>query len=189
MIEVNQFDKENKGFFKATEDGSIDLSFQVNNEIKHSKADLVVGADGIRSSVRNLLISEEITPLRYLDCIVILGICPLSALENPDHPLLDSATVFQTANGNERIYIMPYTADSVMWQLSFPMSEEEAKELSAQGPKALKEEAICRTQWHAPIPQIIAATQEAKISGYPVYDRELLNCELLKKVFRFEGIY
>ena len=167
--------------FKAAEDGSIDLSFQVNNEIKHSKADLVVGADGIRSSVRNLLISEEITPLRYLDCIVILGICPLHAIESFDNSLLDSATVFQTANGNERIYIMPYTSDSVMWQLSFPMPENEAKSLSAKGSQALKEEACRRTQWHAPIPQIIAATQEAKISGYPVYDRELLNCELLKK--------
>jgi hypothetical protein len=36
-----------------------------------------------------------------------------------ESPLLDSATVFQTANGNERIYIMPYDKDSVMWQLSF----------------------------------------------------------------------
>jgi hypothetical protein len=29
-----------------------------------------------------------------------------------------------------------------MWQLSFPMPEEEAKALSAQGTKALKEEAL-----------------------------------------------
>jgi hypothetical protein len=44
-----------------------------------------------------------------------------------DSPLLDSATVFQTANGNERIYIMPYDSQSVMWQLSFWMPEEELK--------------------------------------------------------------
>jgi 2-polyprenyl-6-methoxyphenol hydroxylase-like FAD-dependent oxidoreductase len=89
--------------------------------------------------------------------------------------------VFQTANGNERIYMMPYTSDSVMWQLSFPMPEEEAKALSAQGPQALKEEACRRTQWHDPIPQILAATEEAQVSGYPVYDRELLTSELLQK--------
>jgi 2-polyprenyl-6-methoxyphenol hydroxylase-like FAD-dependent oxidoreductase len=112
---------------------------------------------------------------------VILGICPLTDLEGLNSSLLDSATVFQTANGNERIYMMPYASDSVMWQLSFPMPENEAKELSAKGPQALKEEACRRTQWHDPIPQILAATLEAQVSGYPVYDRELLGSELLAK--------
>lgn len=166
--------------FTPNENG-VDLNFQVNGEIKNHKADLIVGADGIRSSVRKFVIGEAITPLRYLDCIVILGICPLSSLKNLDNSLLDSATVFQTANGSERIYVMPYTADSVMWQLSFPMSEEEAKVLSVKGPKALKEEAGRRTQWHNPIPQILEATQEAQISGYPVYDREFLKAEWLEK--------
>jgi 2-polyprenyl-6-methoxyphenol hydroxylase-like FAD-dependent oxidoreductase len=165
---------------KENEDG-IHLSFQVNGEIKNAKADLVVGADGIRSAVRNLLIGENSSPLRYLGCIVILGICPLEALKDVDSELLDSATVFQTANGNDRIYIMPFDADSVMWQLSFPMSENEAKALSAKGTQALKEEACRRTQWHDPIPQIVSSTMEAKISGYPVYDRELLTSDLLEK--------
>ena len=167
--------------FKKSEDEGVDLQFQVDGKTQQVKADIVVGADGIRSSVRKLLIGDEITPLRYLGCIVILGICPLSALEGLKSSLLDSATVFQTANGNERIYIMPYTLDSVMWQLSFPMPEEEAKALSAKGRQALKDEACRRTQWHKPIPQILAATLEAQISGYPVYDRELLDSELMKK--------
>ncbi len=166
---------------KESEGEAVDLIFQVDGEIKRAKADLVVGADGIRSSVRRLLIGDDISPLRYLGCIVILGICPLGAIEGLDSSLLDSATVFQTANGNERIYIMPYTSDSVMWQLSFPISEKEATALSVQGPQALKEEALRRTQWHDPIPQIVAATLEAQVSGYPVYDRELLESELLEK--------
>ncbi len=165
--------------FNQSNEG-VELRFQFNGEIKNVKAGILVGADGIRSSVRKLLIGEEKTPLRYLGCIVILGICPSKSLENLDSPLLDSATVFQTANGNERIYMMPYTSDSIMWQLSFPMPEEEAKVLSAKGTKALKEEACRRTQWHNPIPQILAATQETQISGYPVYDRELINNELLE---------
>lgn len=157
----------------------FDLSFLVNNEIKHAHADLVVGADGIRSSVRKLLIDEQTSPLRYLGCLVILGICPLREIAVDDRSLLDSATVFQTANGNERIYVMPYKSDSVMWQLSFPMAEEEAKALSALGPQALKDEAFKRCQWHQPIPQIIAATQSTQVSGYPVYDRALLAAEHL----------
>lgn len=166
---------------KESENEGINLSFQVNGEIKNAKADLVIGADGIRSTVRRLLIGEDSNPLRYLGCMVILGICSLEALNDLDSELLDSATVFQTANGNERIYIMPFDSSSVMWQLSFPISEIEAKALSAQGVKVLKEEACRRTQWHDPIPQILSATMETKISGYPVYDRELLTTKLLEK--------
>lgn len=167
--------------FKQCEDKSVELSFQVNGKMKNAKADLIVGADGVRSVVRNLLIGEDITPLRYLGYVVILGICSLDALKGVESSLLDTATVFQTVNGHERIYVMPYSLDSVMWQLSFPMLEEEAKALSAQGAQALKEEACRRTQWHKPIPQILSATLPAQISGYPVYDRELLKSELLEK--------
>lgn len=166
--------------FETTKDQKITLTFDLKGAQKKITADLLVGADGIRSTVRKLLIGEEKTPLRYLGCIVILGICSLESLENAQHPLLDSATVFQTANGQERMYMMPYTADTIMWQFSFPMSETAAKTLSAQGPAALKEEAIKRTPWHDPIPQIIQATPIANVSGYPVYDRELLQHEMLQ---------
>ncbi len=187
--------------FNECEGEGVALTFQVEGdgvaegrgEMTSAKADLVVGADGIRSSVRRLLIGEDVSPLCYLGCIVILGICPLADLEGEGESgesldsgffqdgLLDSATVFQTANGNERIYMMPYTSDSVMWQLSFPMPENEAKALSALGAQALKEEACRRCQWHDPIPQVLAATLEAQVSGYPVYDRALLEPELLEK--------
>jgi 2-polyprenyl-6-methoxyphenol hydroxylase-like FAD-dependent oxidoreductase len=60
------------------------------------------------------------------------------------------------------------------------MLEKDAKALSEQGAKALKEEACRRTPWHNPIPQILEATAEAQVSGYPVYDRELLTSELLE---------
>lgn len=175
---------------KTNESGGVDLTFEINGENKTAQADLVVGADGIRSTVRKVLMGEESFPLRYLDCIVILGICSLKDINaGPIHDnhtethdlLLDSATVFQTANGNERIYVMPYDADSVMWQLSFPMPEADAQALSALGPQALKEEAIRRCQWHDPIPQILSATQATLVSGYPVYDRALLKPETLAK--------
>ena len=160
----------------------VKLRFKVNGNLRETSADLVVGADGIRSTVRKLLPLKDNDSLHYLGCIVILGICPLNKLKGLDSPLLDSATVFQTANGKERIYMMPYTTDSIMWQLSFPLSETEAKALSNKGPKELKNEASRRTQWHKPIPQVLKATSEANISGYPVYDRELLNSEAMENL-------
>lgn len=158
----------------------VEVSFEFNEGIKKENADLVVGADGIRSAVRELLIGNEKSPLRYLGCMVILGICYLKDLENHKSELLDSATLFQTANGNERIYVMPYDKESVMWQLSFPMSEKDAKHLSKKGSLALKTEASKRVPWHDPIPQVITHTSEHLISGYPVYDRKLLQPEWLK---------
>jgi 2-polyprenyl-6-methoxyphenol hydroxylase-like FAD-dependent oxidoreductase len=168
--------------FSHNDDGTVDLTFQVNGEIRTTNADLVVGADGIRSRVRELAIGEHLTPLTYLGCIVMLGICPLDALGGNTSPLLDSATVFQTVNGHERMYMMPFDADTIMWQLSFPLSEQDAKELSAQGAKAMKKEALRRlSSWHDPIPRILATTSESDITGYPVYDRELFDPALLHK--------
>lgn len=167
--------------FKTNDTGAIDLSFKVNGELKSAKADLLVGADGIRSSVRRLQVGEEASPLRYLGCIVVLGICPLENLKGLENPLLDSATVFQTANGHERMYMMPFDSETVMWQLSFPMSEDEAKKLSALGVEALKAEAIKRCKWHEPIPEILEATEGSLISGYPAYDRIPLKADMLNK--------
>lgn len=180
---------------KECSTGGVELSFQAvagslgESGVRRAKADLVVGADGIRSSVRSLLVPEQATPLRYLDCMVILGICPLVDIVGVDavesSALLDSATVFQAANGRERIYVMPYDSTSVMWQLSFPMLEAEVKALSAQGAQALKAEAVrCCRQWHSPIPQILTATQECLVSGYPVYDRAPLSPESLSQASR-----
>jgi salicylate hydroxylase len=166
--------------YDKNSDGKFQLHFLENNVSKLYPADLLIGADGIRSAVRNTIIPEEKSPLRYLDCMVILGICELSKLQHLENSLLDSATVFQTANGKERIYMMPFDQDSIMWQLSFPIEESTAKKLSAEGKSALKNEAMRRTQWHSPIPEILMATDENKITGYPVYDRDLLNSEMLK---------
>jgi 2-polyprenyl-6-methoxyphenol hydroxylase-like FAD-dependent oxidoreductase len=74
---------------------------------------IVVGADGIRSTVRRLVLGRQYSftifrlhcDFRYLF---------IRIAQHLESPLLDSATVFQTANGNERIYIMPYDKDSVM---------------------------------------------------------------------------
>lgn len=166
--------------YQKDDDGRLSLHFSENNVSKYYHTDFLVGADGIRSMVRNSIIPEEKLPLRYLGCMVILGICELEKLQYLENPLLDSATVFQTANGRERIYMMPFDEKNIMWQLSFPIEESAAQQLSNEGKSALKKEAIFRTPFHSPIPEILNHTDENKITGYAVYDRDLISAELLK---------
>ena len=168
--------------FHQGENDKLSLNFEVDNTIVTQKADLIIGADGIRSKVRDIIFDSNNSPLKYLGCIVILGICSYAALDDMNHGLLDGATVFQTVNGEDRMYMMPYSSDAVMWQFSVPMEEEQAKLLSAQGAQALKEIAQKRADWHDPIPQILAATRYQQITGYPVYDRDLLDPQMFESV-------
>lgn len=156
-----------------------------------TSATILVGCDGIRSAVRAKKLGEELSPLRYLGCIVVLGI-----VRSPDSYLTDGKTVFQTSDGVTRLYAMPFAnqaGDDVhiacseenehgqrrglsMWQLSFPMDELQAQKLSAHGPSALKAEALKRCSlWHDPIPSLLSQTSLELITGYPCYDRNVLD--------------
>lgn len=133
------------------------------------RADLLVGADGIFSSVRQQLVGDS---LRYLGVLVILGIA------SAPYPLLQKR-VIQTVNGCTRIFIMPYTEQgpfsshsSVMWQLSFPCEEADARRLSSDA-ALLRAEALSRCgTWHSPLPELLASTPLDQISGTPVFDRD-----------------
>eukprot|EP00804_Cyclotella_cryptica_P017732 CCRYP_001172-RA/>CCRYP_001172-RA protein AED:0.14 eAED:0.14 QI:426/-1/1/1/-1/1/1/165/659 len=154
-------------------------------------ASVLVGCDGIRSAVRATKLGEDLAPLRYLDCVVILGIAP-----SPEaSALTDGQTVFQTADGITRLYVMPFAeaGEKVcglqttcerglsMWQLSFPMDETNAIELSQLGPSPLKVEAVRRCgSWHDPIPMLLNSTPETLITGYPCYDRSLVDAKDLR---------
>jgi 2-polyprenyl-6-methoxyphenol hydroxylase-like FAD-dependent oxidoreductase len=157
----------------------VKLTIQRGNATLERTADLVVGADGIRSTTRRLYLGEDQTPLRYLGCLVVLGIAPLAEIANTS-ALLDGESVFQTADGTTRLYAMPYSSDKYMWQLSFPLDEQQAKDVSLCGPLALKAEAQKRCgSWHTPIPQLLEVTPLSLVSGYPVYDRSILSGDVL----------
>ena len=153
---------------------NFELSFDIDGRIHKTSADIIVGADGIYSTVRERVSENKNMQLQYLDCIVVLGICSLNKLTHCHSDLLDGTTVFQTVNGHERMYVMPYDQNHIMWQFSYPVSEQLAKEISSQGAAALQSDACKRVKtWHTPVPDIVTQTDTANITGYPVYDRNM----------------
>ena len=135
-------------------------------------AALLVGSDGIFSTVRRQLELPG-DRLNYVGLVVVLGI-----VEGVSIPLAERR-IFETVDGTTRIYAMPFTTSSTMWQLSFPRAEEEARRL-CKDPVALKDEILARcAEWHDPIPDMLRRTPLEGMSGYPVYDREVLQPEVL----------
>jgi hypothetical protein len=126
---------------------------------------------------------EDARPFRYLGCIVVLGIAPTPL----GSELADGETVFQTADGTTRLYAMPFAAPGeetahaadeathrgrgeMMWQLSYPLDERDAKALSGRGAAALKAEALDRCGgWHDPIAELLRLTPERLVSGSVLY--------------------
>lgn len=135
-------------------------------------AALLVGADGIFSTVRSQL-GLPGDRLNYVGLVVVLGIMDGAI------PLAERR-IFETVDGTTRIYAMPFTTDSTMWQLSFPCAEDAARVL-VKDPVALKAEILRRCgRWHEPIPALLRGTPLDGMSGYPVYDREVLEPDVLR---------
>jgi len=139
------------------------------------EASLLVGSDGIFSAVRREL-SLPGDRLNYVGFVVVLGIVDEAVMAIP----LARRRIFETVDGTTRIYAMPFTTTSTMWQLSFPCVEAEARAFG-KDPAALKAEILVRCGgWHEPIPELLRATPLDCMSGYPVYDRELLEPGVLR---------
>lgn len=159
----------------------IELSFEntVSKMITTRRFDLVVGADGIRSTVRKVFcaarakkvksaqgvkIVDAPRELNYLGLMVVLGRAPCN------HAL--TGCTFQTMDGRSRIYAMPFVPGVMMWQLSFPIDHAKGRELSAAGGGAMLKDAQERCRgWHDPIEKLLANTDPSDVTGYPTYDR------------------
>ena len=142
---------------------------------------LLIGSDGIFSTVRRQLELPG-DRLNYVGLCVVLGIVNDEILKIP----LAKRRIFETVDGTTRIYAMPFTKNSTMWQLSFPCSEDTAKNVHEEMQATLKAEISRRcANWHDPIPEMLTKTPLNCMSGYPVYDRELLETDVLrpKRVF------
>jgi salicylate hydroxylase len=81
---------------------------------------------------------------------------------------------------------MPFStnpSESIMWQLSFPLEESEAK-LLKQNNTLLKQHVMERCHgWHEPVHKIIESTSLDLIMGIPAFDRDpVLSNDLAENV-------
>lgn len=166
--------------YEIIESGAVRVEFESGDQPSRV-FDILVGCDGIYSGVRRQRLKEERDNQRLnpLNVMVVLGITHL------EHPALQGK-VFQTLDGETRIYCMPFDAakepgeqQPTMWQLSYPI-DPLGKVL--QEPEELKAEALARCgSWHPPIPDLLKATSPGNITGYPAFDRDVLDAKSLRE--------
>ena len=140
------------------------------------RASVLVGADGVRSRVRQCMAAAPpplglplgaLPPpggLRYMGVVLMLGV---SRMPQPCPPLLDRQG-FYTLDGRARLFTMPYAQERgggpttlTMWQLSFAEGDEAAAAaIAALPPAALVALAqrMC-SSWHEPVGALLAASE------------------------------
>lgn len=131
--------------------------------------DVLVGAEGIRSKIRQKKTGDE---LKYLGVMAVVGIT------SHQHPLL-AHRGFYTLDGVHRLFTMPF-ADAVgdhpamtMWQLTFWTPEADAVALSKLPKEALMAKLTQRCKsWHTPVLDMFRETVSGDIWAHPLYDRD-----------------
>ena len=182
-----------------SQEGGVDLLFsrldgsgQPNgkNVLVHAK--VVVGADGIHSTVRRLMGGGG---LSFLGVFLVIGI-------SDTRDFFTDRRGFYTVDGRRRLFTMPFQAEResgsdtsslqldehdttkvktlTMWQLSFAMENEaEARALSALPPEALLERCLLEVNgWHSPVEKILRSTALSgphQIWSTPLYDHGIEN--------------
>jgi len=140
--------------------GSITARFANGNE---ANGDLLIGADGIHSTIRTILHGQE--QPRYT------GISVWRGLVQFDHPIFRAATTFQSLGQGKRFLALPVRDNRVYWGGTIRI-EEKVFETATQRKQAALD---AYKGWHEPIPDLITATDPQAIKWDGAYDRPRLD--------------
>ncbi|WP_426751879.1 FAD-dependent monooxygenase [Myxococcus sp. Y35] len=120
--------------------------------------DALVGADGLRSVVRGALLGDA--PLRYSGYTSWRGVCP-------EVPSATPGLVSETWGAGARFGVVPIGFGQMYW---FATQNAPAGGQDAPGESRARLQSIFGG-WHAPIADLIAATDEANIIRTDIHDR------------------
>ena len=124
---------------------------------RQARADVLVGADGLHSVVRShLAIPGE---LRYSGYTAWRGIAPFTT---------DGLATGETLGCGQRFGLAPIAGNRVYWYATdnVPRGQQESAASTAQRLRDMFSE------WHAPIPALLAATEPPSILRNDIYDRD-----------------
>jgi 2-polyprenyl-6-methoxyphenol hydroxylase-like FAD-dependent oxidoreductase len=128
-----------------------------------AEGDLLIGADGIHSAVRAQMFGHQ-RP-RYSGYTAWRGIA------TTETPLGEPGTGFETWGAGARFGAAHITPRRIYWYGTM-----NAPEGGTDAPEGRKQEILTLFRnWHAPIPEIVAATPEAAILRNDIYDRPPLD--------------
>lgn len=148
--------------FEQDEDGAAVLLADGREE----RFDLLVGADGLRSTIRSRLFGHE--EPRYA------GYTSWRAVARPDGELLPWGEGFESWGRGARFGCVHIGGGRVYWfaTLNAPEGEEDGPSGSPEGPRRKLLELF--RGWHRPVGQLVDATEEGAIRRDDIYDREPL---------------
>ena len=161
--------------FEVSEDELLQVFFKNGKEIKTKS---IIGCDGLRSVVRNIILND---PLVYSGKLMINGIT-----ETTNKRFFHR--VFEVVDGTNRVFIKPFSmaansnTQKTMWQLTFDEDEEVAKRLATNSDveklSILLEIAKERTKdYLEPVRDLIHSTAVNTMRGGPLYDRDPIPIE------------
>ncbi len=125
-----------------------------------TRADVLVAADGIRSAIRAKQHPNE--PIRYAGYTAWRSVVNFSTAE---------LTMSETWGPGRRFGVVPMAGDQVYW-----FATKNAPQDEADSPGRAKQSlAELFGAWHAPIPQLISASEESGILRNDIVDRDPLS--------------
>jgi 2-polyprenyl-6-methoxyphenol hydroxylase-like FAD-dependent oxidoreductase len=155
----------------GTSCSGIQLFFEDKQPDVPILADVIVAADGIRSTVLDIWLPNA-PPAESLGVRIILGLTKPNEFQ---HELVNERG-FYTLGSGTRLFVMPYSGSKLreneatryMWQLSFV----DDANCSTRSGKQLQLEALKRTEdWHKPVHTLIETTDPSDIWGTLLQDR------------------